>query len=69
MGRYLLKNKEGIYFKSYNPTNETVSFTTSANQAKKYDNGEWFAQTELDFLKFHFEDKNDELKTMKVIYL
>jgi hypothetical protein len=68
MARYRLKNDDGIYFKEYDPSKESITFTNKQSESKDYPNGEWWAQTELDFLKFHFEETNPELKSMVVAY-
>lgn len=51
---YILGN--GIKFlKEINTEDMVLHFTDNPSEAKQYTN-EWFADTELDFIKFHFKD-------------
>ena len=51
---YILGN--GIKFlKEINTEDMVLHFTDNPSEAKQYSN-EWFADTELDFIKFHFKD-------------
>ena len=65
----VLKNKEkNIYFKSHNGITGEVKFTDFVNEAKGYDT-EWFAKTELDYLRFHYPELGKEyLNKMTVAY-
>lgn len=64
MGCYL-KNDDGIYLKDIDSVNTEIFFTSDRQEAKDYP-GEWYADTELEYVKFHFKDK-DEVKTMKYV--
>lgn len=68
MATYRLKNENNIFFKDFDASKETIEFTSKKADAKTYPNGEWWAQTELDFLKFHFGNDNKELESMCVVY-
>jgi hypothetical protein len=65
---YFLRNDKGEYVKSLDTENHVLEFTTDANEAKNYTNGSWFAETELDFLRFHFKEFKDTLDTMYCKY-
>lgn len=69
MRGYVLKNKDKqLYLKSIDTENEKIEFTKEVNEAKVYDGGEWFANTELEFLQFHFPQHEDVLENMETIY-
>ena len=53
---YYLKNDEGEFLKNINTSEGVIEFTPNKKEAKPYLNGEWFATTELEFIKFHFEE-------------
>lgn len=54
---YLKVKGKDTYLKAVNTAEETLEFTDNVNDAIDYKNGEWFADTELEFIKFHFKDK------------
>lgn len=64
MSGYFLCNDKGEYVKSLDTKEHKLEFTTDIDKAKNYTNGSWFAETELDFLKFHFKEYKDKLSTM-----
>lgn len=51
---YILGNGEK-FLKEINTEDMVLHFTDNPSEAKQYSN-EWFADTELDFIKFHFKD-------------
>lgn len=51
---YILGNGKK-FLKEINTENMVLHFTDNPSEAKQYTN-EWFADTELDFIKFHFKD-------------
>ena len=61
---YFLRNDNGDYVKSLDTENHKLEFTKDVNEAKNYTGGSWFAETELDFLKFHFKEQKEILDTM-----
>lgn len=61
---YFLRNDNGDYVKSLDTENHVLEFTKDVNEAKNYIEGTWFAETELDFLKFHFKEQKEILDTM-----
>ena len=65
---YFLRNDDSVYVKDVDTANCLISFTENVNEAKKYD-GEWFADTELEYLKFHFKDKGDTLNSMHCVFV
>ena len=65
---YFLRNDNGDYVKSLDTENHKLEFTKDVNEAKNYTNGSWFAETELDFLKFHFKEQKEILDTMYCKY-
>ena len=70
MGAYYLKNADkGLYFKDMNTQDETIEFTENINEAKKYTQGDWYANTELEFLQFHFPNEEETLANMKAVYV
>lgn len=56
-GIFLKVKGTNTYLKAVNTAEETLEFTDNVNDAINYTNGEWFADTELEFVKFHFKDK------------
>ncbi len=68
MSGYVIRNREGQYVKSLNTEDHILEFTNKPSEAKIYDGGSWFAETELDFLKFHFKEFKDILDTMEPRY-
>jgi len=57
-----------IYFKKYDGLTGEIEFTPNESEAKKYPN-DWFATTELSYLKFHLpEYKEEYLNHMSVAY-
>lgn len=51
---YILGNGKK-YLKEIDTENMVIHFTDNPSEVKQYTN-EWFADTELDFIKFHFKD-------------
>lgn len=51
---YILGNGKK-FLKEINTEDMVLHFTDNPSEAKQYSN-EWFADTELDFIKFHFKD-------------
>lgn len=51
---YILGNGKK-FLKEINTEDMVLHFTDNPSEAKQYTN-EWFADTELDFIKFHFKD-------------
>lgn len=51
---YILGNGEK-FLKEVDTKDMVLHFTDNPSEAKQYTN-EWFADTELDFIKFHFKD-------------
>ena len=51
---YILGNGKK-FLKEINTEDMVLHFTDNPSEAKPYSN-EWFADTELDFIKFHFKD-------------
>lgn len=51
---YILGNGKK-FLKEINTEDMVLHFTDNLSEAKQYTN-EWFADTELDFIKFHFKD-------------
>lgn len=66
MGLFL-KNADGLYFKEIDSANSDIIFTPHRAEAKNYNGGEWFADTELEYVKFHFKDR-PEVKTLATHY-
>lgn len=67
-GYYLKNNNKGLYLKNIDTQNETIEFTTKISEAKMYGGGEWYANTELDFAKFHFPQEEEILNEMCCVY-
>ena len=55
------------YLKEVDTKNMVLHFTNHASEAKHYSN-EWFADTELEFIKFHFKD-NENAKQLVREYI
>lgn len=51
---YILGNGKK-FLKEINTEDMVLHFTDNPSEAKQYSN-EWLADTELDFIKFHFKD-------------
>lgn len=51
---YILSNGKK-YLKEVDTKDMVIHFTDYPSNAKKYSN-EWFADTDLEFIKFHFKD-------------
>ena len=66
MGRLLLKNDNGQFLKSIDTVNQKAIFTKDKYDARSYD-GEWFAETELEFVKFHFK-KQEQVESLHMVY-
>lgn len=69
MGKTVLRNPDGIMVKSFDTVNTVIEFTTDVNEALNYDRGEWFANSELEYLQFHCKEHMDKLKDMKAEYV
>lgn len=64
---YFLKNADGVYLKDIDTANEEIHFTTDITEARNFTNGEWFSNNQLEFINFHFKDR-EEIKTMRTVY-
>lgn len=51
---YILSNGKK-YLKEVDTKDMVIHFTDNPSNAKQYSN-EWFADTDLEFIKFHFKD-------------
>ena len=51
---YILSNGKK-YLKEVDTKDMVIHFTEYPSNAKQYSN-EWFAETDLEFIKFHFKD-------------
>lgn len=51
---YILSNGKK-YLKEVDTKDMVIHFTDYPSNAKQYSN-EWFAETDLEFIKFHFKD-------------
>lgn len=54
---YFLKTEDGQFLKAIDNAEGTIEFTDSIKEAKNYSQGSWFAETELDYIKFHFKEE------------
>ena len=69
MSGYFLKNKKlGLYLKKIDTQNEAIEFTKEQEEAKNYTQGSWFAESELDFARFHFPEEEKVLNGMECVY-
>ena len=60
MSAFYLKDKDGVkrYIKSIDTANETIEWTTTPDSDRLYTNSSgFFADADMDFIKFHFKDK------------
>lgn len=65
---YYLKNaKKGLYLKEIDTVNKDLTFTKDINEAKKYCEGGWYADTELEFIQFHFKESNTDKQTYQIV--
>lgn len=55
------------YLKEVDTKDMVLHFTNHVSEAKHYSN-EWFADTELEFIKFHFKD-NENVKQLVREYI
>lgn len=55
------------YLKEVDTKDMVIHFTDHPSEAKQYSN-EWFADTELEFIKFHFKD-NENVKQLVREYI
>lgn len=69
MMKCVLKNPDGVMLKSLDNANTTLELTTDVNEAYNYTNGDWFANSELDFIKFHYGKNYPQVMTMKSTYV
>ena len=60
-------NKDPKWIKEVDGLNGTITFQNSSSGAMSKDSG-FFADSEFQFLKFHFMEKYPELKYMKIDY-
>lgn len=68
MSGYVLAHKDTkMYIKEVDTANQKLEYTNDINEAKLYET-EWFAQTELEYLIFHFENERNILQNMNVVY-
>jgi hypothetical protein len=65
MGRFKLNtsNGETLWVKKIDKVNETLEFTKNKDEAY-YRDGDFYTNSELDFIKFHFKDKYPEVKDL-----
>ena len=63
---YILGNGKK-FLKEINTEDMVLHFTDHPSEAKQYTN-EWFADTELDFIKFHFKD-NETAQQFKIRFM
>jgi hypothetical protein len=56
---YLKHSEKELFLKKIDNVNDKLEFTDDVHEAKCYDN-DWFANAELQFLKFHFPDYEKE---------
>ena len=69
MTTYFLKNKDKqLYLKSIDTLNAKIEFTDKQNEAKQYEGGRWYADTELEYLIFHFPQEKEILNNMHAVY-
>ena len=54
---YFLKNEDAEFVKAIDNAEGTIEFTDNIREAKNYSQGSWFAETELDYIKFHFKEE------------
>lgn len=65
---YVLKNDTmGLYLKEIDTQNEKIEFTEHREEAKSYD-GDWYANTELEYAQFHFPQEEGILNGMRCFY-
>lgn len=64
---YFLKNNNGTYLKEIDTANGEIFFTNDIKEAKNFTSGSWFSDNQLEFIKFHFKDRQ-EIDTMKTVY-
>lgn len=60
MSAFYLEDKDGVknYIKSIDTANETIEWTTTPDSDRLYTNSSgFFADADMDFIKFHFKDK------------
>lgn len=63
-----LKNNDGLYVKDIDTANKLLTFTEDKDEAKEWGDGHWYAQADLEFIQFHFQDQYPkEIETMRVV--
>lgn len=67
MAYFLKNNAKGLYLKGIDTQNEKIEFTEHREEAKKYD-GDWYANTELEYAQFHFPQEKETLNSMQCVY-
>lgn len=63
--KIVLKNDDGLMIANIDRVNAKIEFTTNPTEAITYNQGDWFATTELEYLKFHMGKDYKELNTMQ----
>lgn len=66
MSLILGDSDKNIYVKDVDKDNAKIELTTKREDAKTYIDS-WWAQTELDWLKFYCTEQEEELKNMRWI--
>lgn len=62
---YFLKTEDAEFVKAIDNAEGTIEFTTKLSEAKNYTQGSWFAETELDYIRFHFKE-DPRIKGLRV---
>ncbi len=62
-----LTTKTGEYYKGINIQTNEMEFTASKEEAKKFQN-RWFVNAHINFLKYHFPDKNEIISNLEMNY-
>lgn len=56
---HLKHSEKELFLKAVDNENDKLEFTENVDEAKYYEN-DWFANAELQFLKFHFPDYKEK---------
>ena len=73
MRGYFLQNKDGKYLKTLDTANSKLEFTDDYKEARNYigrpGGGNWDAENEKEYLKFHFsEEYGDKVTSLRCVY-
>lgn len=70
MGKYYIQlpNGKRKYVKTLDYANQTLEFTENPNEAHQRNDGEFYLQTERDFLKAQFSEIYPECKDIQYTY-